>query len=67
MLKLNPSKWYSDMDIVKIVYAETPEKLWKAAAKNVFQHLNKLERECKIQSKRNSMDGNDDLIWSYLN
>lgn len=61
VLKSHPDDWYTEMDIVKIIYAETPMQLWKAAAKNIFQHLCKLERECKIQSKQNH--NGDDMFW----
>lgn len=50
------------MDIVKIIYADIPKNLWIAAAKNVSQHLKKLEKEQKIQSKRS----HDEIVWKYL-
>lgn len=50
------------MDIVKVIYAEIPKNLWIAAAKNVGQHLRKLEKEHKIESKQN----NDEFVWKYL-
>lgn len=50
------------MDIVKIIYAEIPKQLFAAAANNVSQHLNKLEKERKIQSKQNG----DEVVWKYL-
>ena len=36
------------MDIVRNIYKETPEKLWKAAEVNVKHHLEKLEKENKV-------------------
>lgn len=56
------------MDLVKIIYIETPEQLWRAAAHNVTQHLRKLEKEQKIASKK--IEPTDDepgsLKWKYL-
>lgn len=63
VLASNPNAWYSDMDLVKIIYTETPKELWKAAANNVLQHLNKLKKERKIQSKKNY---SDEVVWKYL-
>lgn len=51
------------MGVVEIVYAEVPKLLWKAAAINVSQHLNKLEKERKVESKQNG----DETVWRYLN
>lgn len=44
----NPSQKYSAMDLVKIIYKETPENLWLAAAHNVTLVLKKLEKENKL-------------------
>ncbi|XP_064652322.1 endoribonuclease LACTB2-like [Lineus longissimus] len=48
VLKEHAGKWMSAMDIVKIVYAETPESLHFAAAGNVMLHLGKLSREDRV-------------------
>ena len=42
------SEGVTAMDIVQIVYKETPEKLWKAAQVNVGHHLEKLLEEKKV-------------------
>ena len=42
------SEGVTSMDIVKAVYKETPEKLWKAAQVNVGHHLEKLMEEKKV-------------------
>jgi glyoxylase-like metal-dependent hydrolase (beta-lactamase superfamily II) len=41
-------------DVVRVVYAAYPEKLWPAAAQSVGHHLRKLERE-----GRAACDGED--------
>ncbi|XP_071504533.1 endoribonuclease LACTB2-like [Diadema antillarum] len=46
----------SAMDLVKIIYTETPEVLYPAAARNVSHHLQKMEKEGKIT--KSSSDGN---------
>lgn len=38
------------MDIVKVVYKGTPERLFPAAAFNVKHHLVKLLKENKVQN-----------------
>jgi len=42
---------WSPMDIVKVVYTETPESLHGAAAINVKHHLKKLEKEKKVHQE----------------
>jgi glyoxylase-like metal-dependent hydrolase (beta-lactamase superfamily II) len=55
------NKPLSAMGIVEVVYATTPESLWKAAAVNVIHHLEKLKKEEKVREMRE----NDDLesLW----
>lgn len=55
------------MDLVKIIYIETPEQLWRAAAHNVTQHLRKLEKGQKIESKKDDPADEPGLLkWKYL-
>ncbi|CAH3845687.1 beta-lactamase-like protein 2 homolog [Pieris brassicae] len=44
-LRNNSDKQLNEMDLVKIIYKETPEHLWPAAAYNVNHHLTKLAKE----------------------
>lgn len=48
VLEQQPGASFDEMDIVKQIYKETPESLWKAAAYNVNHHLKKLLVEGKI-------------------
>lgn len=60
-LKNNSEKPLTEMDLVKIIYTETPEHLWPAAAYNVNHHLTKLMKENKI--KQLSVNGENK--WQY--
>lgn len=53
---------------MKIIYKETPEQLWKAAARNVLQHLKKLEKERKVESKVTGQLEHEGScqVWKYL-
>lgn len=59
----HPDTWQSDMDLVEIIYAETPRNLWPAAASNVNQHLSKLKREKRIVDRTED----DRVLWKLLN
>ncbi|XP_072936773.1 beta-lactamase-like protein 2 homolog [Epargyreus clarus] len=61
-LKSNPEKELSEMDLVKIIYTDTPEHLWPAAAYNVNHHLIKLTKESKVKCV--AVDGEN--RWQYL-
>ncbi|XP_033243404.1 beta-lactamase-like protein 2 homolog [Drosophila miranda] len=43
-----PHKRWQSMDVVRVVYSQTPQKLWPAAAYNVSHHLKKLQKEGKL-------------------
>ena len=43
------------MEIVRVVYAAYPEKLYDAAAQSVTQHLSKLEAEGRVQRDGDSL------------
>lgn len=49
VLKNNPQKQMTEMDLVDIIYTDTPENLKLAAANNVNHHLVKLTKENKIR------------------
>ncbi|XP_013181284.1 PREDICTED: beta-lactamase-like protein 2 homolog [Papilio xuthus] len=61
-LKENANKQLTEMDLVRIIYTETPEHLWPAAAYNVNHHLKKLTKENKL--KEIEVDG--ERKWQYL-
>lgn len=49
MFTKNPTSNLEAIDIVKELYVDTPKNLWAAATVNVTHHLNKLEKEGKLQ------------------
>lgn len=60
-LKNNSQKQLNEMDLVRIIYMETPEHLWQAAAYNVNHHLTKLTKENKVLCV--NIDGENK--WQY--
>lgn len=68
VLETNQHTWYSNLDLVKIIYKETPEQLWKAAARNVLQHLRKLKKERRVESKVTGQLEHEEScqVWKYL-
>lgn len=50
-LEKQSGKYITAMEIVKLVYTETPETLHEAAAGNVRHHLEKLRKEEKVASE----------------
>ncbi len=50
-VQAKPGHHWTPMEVVKVVYTETPENLHEAAAKNVKHHLVKLVKEGKIQAE----------------
>lgn len=66
MFEANKDTSYTEMDLVKLIYTETPEHLWPAAAKNVAQHLKKLEKENRIESEeQTAFDANMCVVWKW--
>ncbi|CAG9567482.1 unnamed protein product [Danaus chrysippus] len=61
-LRNNCDKQLNEMDLVKLIYTETPEHLWAAAAYNVNHHLTKLTKENKIKC----VDRDGETRWQYV-
>ncbi|KAG4079965.1 hypothetical protein HA402_006277 [Bradysia odoriphaga] len=60
-LKSHPERCFTEMDLVEIIYQETPKELWPAAAYNVRQHLTKLTKERQVVEL--TKDGV--TVWQY--
>nr|XP_034828647.1 beta-lactamase-like protein 2 homolog isoform X2 [Maniola hyperantus] len=58
----NSDKQLNEMDLVKMIYTETPEHLWPAAAYNVNHHLTKLTKENKVKCV--TVDG--ESRWQFV-
>lgn len=61
-LKTNSEKKLNEMELVKLIYTETPEHLWPAAAYNVNHHLTKLTKENKLKCL--NIEGENK--WQYV-
>lgn len=48
VLKQHPEETFDEMQLVKLIYTDTPEQLWPAAALNVNVILTKLFKEKKV-------------------
>ncbi|XP_065177941.1 endoribonuclease LACTB2-like [Sycon ciliatum] len=53
---------WTAMDIVKVVYTTTPESLYRAAEKNVMNHLLKLQQQGDIAPSQVADDGSERWI-----
>lgn len=57
----NKGRNFTEMDLVEVIYKDTPSNLWKAAAYNVNHHLKKLVKDGHIvESQRDNAS-----VWSY--
>ncbi|KAB0797143.1 hypothetical protein PPYR_08137 [Photinus pyralis] len=52
-LRDNPCQIFTEMDLVRLIYRDTPEKMWRAAAYNVNHHLLKLLKEKRVKQIEN--------------
>ncbi|XP_044266163.1 beta-lactamase-like protein 2 homolog [Tribolium madens] len=55
----NRQKQFNEMELVKMIYTDTPEKLLKAAESNVNHHLVKLLKDNKVAQFNNLWQYND--------
>lgn len=53
------------MQIVEHIYIETPRALYKAAAKNVSHHLEKLKKEDQVFQEIGSLNGTEIILWQF--
>lgn len=65
LLELHPNEWFTDMEIVEQIYVETPRTLYRAAAKNVTHHLEKLKKEDRVLQEVKSSDDTETILWKF--
>ncbi|XP_059607983.1 beta-lactamase-like protein 2 homolog [Phlebotomus argentipes] len=61
LLKTKKTHLFTELDIVKNIYKDTPTEMWPAAAYNVNHHLKKLAKEGKVVESEK--DGQN--VWQF--
>uniref|UniRef100_A0A1L8E4T4 Beta-lactamase-like protein 2 homolog n=1 Tax=Nyssomyia neivai TaxID=330878 RepID=A0A1L8E4T4_9DIPT len=61
LLKSRKERGFTDLDIVKVVYKDTPVEMWPAAAYNVNHHLQKLLKEGKVIESTKD----EQTVWQF--
>lgn len=61
LLKSRKERSFTDLDIVKVVYKDTPVEMWPAAAYNVNHHLQKLLKEGKVIESTKD----EQTVWQF--
>ncbi|GAB0090745.1 Beta-lactamase-like protein 2 homolog [Sergentomyia squamirostris] len=61
LLQAKRDKVFSTLDIVRIIYKETPTEMWPVAAYNANHHLRKLAKEGKVRE----MEKDDETVWQF--
>ncbi|GAB0090228.1 Beta-lactamase-like protein 2 homolog [Sergentomyia squamirostris] len=61
LLKSKKDKVFTTLDIVRIIYKDTPGKMWPVAAYNADHHLRKLAKEGKVLEN----EKDERTIWQF--
>ncbi|XP_055693507.1 beta-lactamase-like protein 2 homolog [Lutzomyia longipalpis] len=61
LLKGHKEHPFTDLDIVKAIYKDTPTEMWPVAAYNVNHHLRKLAKEGKVIEST----ADDKTVWKF--
>lgn len=61
VLRAHPEQCFNELQLVELIYTETPKELWPAAAFNVNHHLKKLTKEKAIEE----LIENDSSVWRF--
>lgn len=61
ILRSHPERSFNELQLVEIIYVDTPKELWPAAAYNVNHHLKKLTKENAIEE----LVENDGSVWRF--
>lgn len=61
VLKSHPDQCFTEMELVEVIYTDTPKELWAAAAYNVHQHLTKLTKERQV----NALTKDGHAVWQF--